>query len=476
MTDQPPICVDLDGTLLHTDTLFEGVLDLVRKSLWQALALPFWILKGRPKFKEKVAAHSDLDLEYLPFNQTLLERLKSEKQAGRRLVLVTGADRAIARRIAENGGLFEEYLASDGVNNLSGERKARELVSRYGAGGYDYVGDCAKDLPVWASARQALVVDPSPALERKAKSANPGLEVIRSGQPPLWRSLLKGARPHQWVKNLLVFVPLLTAMRLDSPQLFITALLTFLALSLSSSGIYLINDLWDLSADRRHVIKKNRPLASGRLSLQNGLMAAAASTILGLGLAILIGPALLAAVVLAKLVLSWLYSVYLKRKVILDIVVLANLYALRILAGGVATGVVISPWLWGVSIFFFLSLAFAKRCAEYKELEKNGQTESAGRPYQVSDLPLLLTSGLASGYLAILVFIIYMSSEKVKAMYAAPDLLWAAVPLLIYWLTRFWLLVQRGRMNQDPVAFVIKDRVSYLTALLVLAVMGVASL
>ena len=476
MGTEPPLCVDLDGTLVHTDTLVEGLISLLHHHIWLIFALPFWVLAGKAKFKERVAAQAELNVAELPFSQKLTERLRWEHEQGRRLVLVTGADQKTARQVSEHLGIFDEFLASDGVANLSGKDKANELVRRFGRKGYDYIGDSQKDLPVWANARKALAVSSSAGLLRRARTANPDLEVIETRTRPRWRALLKATRPHQWAKNLLVFVPLLTGRMLGDTDKLIPAVLAFLALDLTSSGIYILNDLWDVSADRQHTTKRKRPFASGGLSLQTGFLAGFVFTAAGLCLAALVGPWLLVGVVLLKVLLSWAYSVFLKRKIILDIIVLSSLYAMRILVGSVASGVPISPWLWGVSIFFFLSLAFAKRCSELTDLKTRNLKEAAGRSYLVDDLPLLMAGGLCSGYLSIMVFTIYMNSDTVKVLYANPDLLWVAVPFLVYWLTRLWLYVQRGEMNQDPVVFVLKDRVSYLTGAAILMVMWAATL
>lgn len=470
-----PICVDMDGTLVRTDTLLEGVLALLRAHPHFLFLLPLWLLKGKAHLKAQVASRAALSGDCLPYNSELLAYLQSRRAEGRQLVLATGSDQRYAEAVAAHLGLFHLVLASDGVTNLTGARKLAALEKRFGRGGFAYAGNSPKDLLVWRGSGQALVVNATPGLAARVAALGPPHEIIGARPRPGWRCLLRALRVHQWVKNVLVFMPVLAAHRVGEPLLLAQAALTLLLFTLASSGVYLFNDLLDLEADRRSGSRCRRPLACGELPLAWGL---ALFPVLMLAAPLLAAwwlPGPLAWWLLAYLAANLAYTLWLKTKPLVDVLFLAGLYNLRILAGGAATAVAVSPWLQSLAGFVFLSLVLAKRYVELGQGYARGEGPSR-RGYQGEDRMLLLALGLISGNLAVLVFALYLTGETASTLYRSPHLLWAACPLLIYWINRIWLLANRGQLHEDPVLFALRDPVGYLVMGLILAVMIGASL
>jgi 4-hydroxybenzoate polyprenyltransferase len=464
-----PLCLDLDGTLTPVDTLHEGLLNLARTSPLSILALPGWLSQGKAGFKRKISAHVNIDVPSLPFRPELLEWLKSERLNGRRLVLATAADRGTADAVARHLGLFDEVVASDGTVNLSGEAKRQALVQRFGEKGFDYAGNEACDAAVWKSSRRAIVVG-SAALVNRARGV---AEVERVFAAPSGGALawLKAARLQQWVKNVLLFVPPLLAHKILQPTILIDSLLAFLAFGMCASSVYLANDLLDLVSDRQHPRKCQRPFAAGTLSARSGLLAGIPLLCASMLLAALINLTF-CAVLAGYYVTTWAYSLRLKRTAIVDVMTLAGLYTIRIIAGAAATSVPLSFWLLAFSVFIFLSLGIVKRYTELNDVLQAGKTGSNGRGYRPGDLPLLLTLGTAAGYCTVVVMALYINSTDSQALYRHNQPLWLICPLLLYWISRVWLLTTRGQMHDDPIVFALRDRVS----LLVLGLLGVIAL
>jgi 4-hydroxybenzoate polyprenyltransferase len=470
-TEQPavpsvaiPLCVDLDGTLLRTDLLLEGMLRLLRRNPGYVFLMVIWLLRGRNVLKAEVAKRVDLAIESLPANEALLEWLRSEKATGRSLVLCTSAWHTIAAAVAGRFAIFDEVLATDETVNLLGGTKARRLVETFGHRGFDYVGNALSDLSVWRRARAAIVVEPTLALAATLhRVAN--LEKVFAQTKRRWASWLRACRIHQWSKNLLVLVPALAAQRILEAAVLGDAMVALASFSLAASGNYLLNDLFDLDADRAHPTKRRRPFASGELQIPEGLLAAVLLIASGLAVGGFVLGRLFFGVLLAYLLVSWWYSLALKRHAMVDIMCLAALYTLRVIAGSVATGIESSFWLLAFSMFLFLSLAAAKRVSELGTLRSQGATASAGRGYDVQDLPLLLSFGVASGYLSVLVMALYVESGA-ETLYAEPRLLWLICPVLLYWISRIWLKAHRLQLHEDPVVFALNDRPSQLAGIL----------
>lgn len=468
-----PLCVDLDGTLIATDLLWEVVLELLRTRPALALRLPFWVLAGRARFKRRVAELVELDVASLPYRPDVLAYLREQKEAGRRVLLVTAAEERLARAVAEHLGLFDEVIASDGRANLKGEAKLRAIRERLGPGRFDYVGDSAADLPLWRSAERALVVHPSRRLmDRVGRVCSPHQVFRPEGRGGRLRGAVRAMRPHQWAKNLLLVIPLITAHRWSDPVALGRIATAFLAFCLAASSVYILNDLLDLRSDRQHPSKRLRPLASGQLPIPVGIGLFVALLGGALGVAAPL-PAAFLGLLAAYLALTTAYSTYFKRRLMVDVICLAGLYTLRILAGGAATGIVISPWLMAFSMFFFLSMAFAKR---YTELDMMQGTEGRipGRGYMPADLDMIRSVGPASGYLCVLLLCLYVSSPDVLKLYSRPSLLWLLCPVLLYWISRVWFLAHRRQLPHDPVVFALRDRISYLAGVIVALILAVA--
>jgi len=473
MDSEPVLAVDLDGTVLLTDSLLESVMALVRERS-AALGDALWtLLQGRAAFKAWISAQVRLDVNTLPLNQPLVEWLLTERDSGRRLILVTAADRRIAEAVAASTGLFDEVLASDGAHNLKGQHKAALLVERFGACGFDYVGDALADLPVWRAARRAYVVGRPQIVQAAHRVA--AVERVFPPEHTRISRLPQALRLHQWVKNLLIFLPLLAAHQIGDGATLMRAVLAFLAFGMTASAVYLLNDLLDLPADRRHPTKCRRPFAAGDLPLAWGLWLVP----LLLGGATLISlswlPILFLAVLGGYFILTTAYSFVLKRVPILDVMMLASLYTIRVVAGAAAVAVVPSFWLLAFSMFIFLSLALVKRFTELQGLLERGELTATGRGWHVDDLPLVQTLGTASGLVCVLVAALYVDSESARRLYATPEALWLICPLLLYWVSRLWFKTHRGQVQDDPVVFALRDRISLLIGALSVGILILAS-
>jgi 4-hydroxybenzoate polyprenyltransferase/phosphoserine phosphatase len=473
LSAEPVLCVDLDGTLIHTDLLYESVLTLLRQSPMSVLKLPLWLLRGRAYFKQQVAQRVQPDTANLPYNQPLLAELKRERSRGRRMVLVTGSPTAFARPVADRLGLFDEVLATDDAVNLTGKRKAERLVQRFGARGYDYAGDSYADLPVWSQAREGWTVDAPPLALKVATGARFTHRFDRPRASPLL--YLKAIRVHQWLKNVLVFVPLLAAHRVAELSLLGDAAMMFLGFSLCASSGYVLNDLFDLAADRVHPRKRRRAFASGALPLTHGillvpLLLLMAVTLVGLRLGML-G----VIVLLAYYVGTLAYSLFLKQRATIDVLTLAGLYTLRILAGSAATLIAPSFWLLAFSMFLFFSLAVVKRYSEVLAVQARGEEQLHSRGYRTEDRAILSVMGVTSGFMSVLVLALYVQSGPVRSLYHHPAAVSLLCPLMLYWICRTWFKTHRGEMHDDPLVFAATDRISLVVAALFALILIVAT-
>ena len=452
---QFPLVVDLDGTLIRSDLLHESAIKLVRRRPHLALLLPAWLAVGKANLKRQIADRVSLEVENLPYNETLMEWLRAERAVGRHVVLCTSADARYAQQVADHLGVFDEVIASNGVDNVSAKRKAQVLVDRYGQRGFDYAGNSRDDLPVWACSRRAIVVDAPPAVQAEARSS---AEVEREFDRPkaTLRTWGRAMRLHQWLKNLLVLLPLAGAFQLGNLLLLQQAVLAFLAFGLCASSVYVLNDIMDLESDRAHPRKKLRPFASGQLSLPQGLVFALGLLTLSVLTAAAGRPAFMFWLG-AYFTLTLAYTFYLKRRLLADCITLGLLYTLRIIAGWAAVGLPSSFWLLAFSLFLFLSLAFVKRYSELVELAMIGRTDLHGRSYLASDLPLVQVMGVAAGFSSVLLLALYINGDTVLKLYSHPEVLWLTIPIQLYWISRMWMKAQRGRMHDDPVVFAVRD-------------------
>jgi 4-hydroxybenzoate polyprenyltransferase len=464
--DPTPLFVDLDGTLLKSDLLIESILLLVKRDSWNLFWMVPWFFGGKAYFKDQIARRVEIDPSALPYHAEFLEHLRSEAAAGRRLVLATAANIKLAQAVADHLGIFESVLASDATTNLAGNRKLAAIVNASGGQAFDYAGNSVADLEIWPQARRSFLVNPDRGVEAAAQKVTTVGQVFQE-RPSGVLPYLKAMRVQQWLKNLLVLVPLLTAHEWFDVQPVFSALVAFLAFSLCASSTYLFNDLLDLSADRRHPRKYKRPLAAGDVPLVHGGALASVLFIVGLALAATLGLEFIL-LVSAYMCLTTLYSLYLKRIVLLDVLVLAGLYTLRVVAGAAAIDVSVSFWLLAFCVFLFTSLALLKRCSELDIATNRGLSVLQGRGYRASDGSLLRTMGLTSGFLVVLVLALFINTPEVAARYSRPEALWLMCPLMFYWIGYLWLKQERHEMVDDPLVFTITDPVTRtLAALLV---------
>jgi 4-hydroxybenzoate polyprenyltransferase len=471
---QVPLCVDLDGTLVKSDTLVDGICLLARTHPAELFRLPMWLAGGKARLKRELTARAPLDPASLPYNGPLVIYLREQAAAGRPLILATGADRVLAERVAGHLGLFDEVIASDNQTNLTGKRKLRLLEERFGTRGFAYVGNSRVDLPLLRQAASPMLANPAAGLQATLTRGGAPAEKVFVDRVPAARSIWRALRLHQWSKNLLLFLPRLLAHAAAGERLAQT-IWAFFSFGLVASGTYIVNDLLDLAADRGHDTKRRRPFAAGDLSAAVGAVLAA----------ILFAGGVLIAVTLAPKFLIWLlvyaavtlaYSLYLKRLVVVDVILLSGLYTLRLVAGAAAAQVPISNWMAGFAIFFFFSLALVKRFSELENLRARGGSPGIGRGYRIEDMEQLRTLGTASAFASIVVFSLYINNPEVRHLYHHPQRLWLLTPLLIWWIARVWLRASRGEMHEDPVIFALTDRASLLAGLAIFLIAAFASI
>lgn len=460
-----PLVVDLDGTLLRTDLLHECIVGLIKQKPWKLLSLPIWLLGGRKYLKRRVFSEARLDPALLPFQTEVVEMLCAEKNKGRRLIVATASDQETAERAVEHLRLFDTVLGSTRHRDLKGADKLAAIVEHCGSV-FDYAGNSRADQPIWRKSRCAILVNTGRSVEAEARRTANVTAVVSSARDSV-KGTLRAARLYQWVKNVLIFVPAFTSHQGLRWPVLLNCAIAFLVFSLCASATYIANDLLDLEDDRRDPKKKLRPLASGECSILRGGIVGGICLLIGLGLAFIEGNGLLP-IVLLYIVLTECYSLYVKRVFLLDVLTLAILYTVRVIAGHVVTGIAFSMWLLSFSFFLFLSLAFSKRAAELIKVSQGQQQAVPGRGYLVADLPVITVAGICSGFLSSLVLALYINSETVTLLYGRPAILWGILPLLLYYNVRLWIICGRGELDDDPIVYTAKSKSTYLIAALVL--------
>lgn len=461
-----PLCVDLDGTLIQTDSLWESCLRLISQQPLIIFLFPMWLFLGKAGFKQKISSQIELDPRSLPYNTNLLKYLSQQRLQDRHLVLVTAANKKIAESISHHLNIFDEIIASDETQNLSGKNKADILIKKFGEQGFTYAGNANVDLAVWQHSASAVVVNASDRLLKKVEKITTIEEVFPNKEPTSFKIILKAIRIHQWSKNMLIFVALILSHNWFNAIAIQSAIFAFFAFSFSASSIYLINDLIDLESDRKHKTKRYRPLAAGTLSIKTAIILIPILLIVSFLFATQTNTAF-TEILMVYLFLTTAYSLFLKPIALLDVITLTSLYTLRIIAGALAINVPLSYWLLAFSMFIFLSLALIKRFSELKNLAQQGKSTTASRGYHVDDIQALSLFGISSGYISIFVLVFYIHDLHTGMLYTTPDWLWFMAVAVLYWISRMWLLAFRGQMNEDPILFAIRDRNSYLTSLLI---------
>lgn len=455
----PPLVVDLDGTLTPTDTLLESIVKLIKTQPLAAMQLPLWLLRGRAAFKAFIASKVNIAVRDLPLRAPLIDYLRNERNNGRRLILATASHRSTADAVAAHLQLFDLVLASDADRNLKSGAKL-EAIRQHVGSRFVYAGDSRADLEIWKAASAAILVGVSASTRRALGDAVP-IELVVERQAAPLRIWLRALRVHQWLKNVLLFVPVLTAFAFTGENVLLTSV-AFLAFCCTASATYLFNDLWDLESDRTHPRKRKRPIASGEISVLQGVLTALCLHALALIAALSVSSAF-TAVLLIYLTMTSLYSWLLKTVVLVDVLTLSLLYTIRIVAGSVVIGVSVSSWLLAFSVFIFLSLALVKRCSELVALHGLGRAAARGRDYRVKDLVVLWPLGVGASLSAVVVLGLFISDGDTQTRYATPELLWLAGFGLIYWLSRLWIKTSRGEMHDDPLVFAARDWNSRIT-------------
>jgi 4-hydroxybenzoate polyprenyltransferase/phosphoserine phosphatase len=479
----PVLCVDLDGTLVKSDTLHDSALVVARHRPAALLNVPGWLLQGKAALKRHLANTIQLDVTRLPYNRELLQYLEQQRATGRPIYLATAADAGTANRIAAHLGLFDGVLASDGQHNLAGKNKLAAFQSRFGDN-FSYIGNSVVDLPLLQHCKEPMVANPTPGLRSALRSAH--ITPVRTFNERVssTKAWLKAIRLHQWAKNVLIFVIMLLS-HAWAPGIVAAVVIAFFSFGFCASATYIVNDLLDLEVDRQHPRKRLRPFASGDLSALSGVLVVVLFLAISLVLALLVPRAV--AVLSPELFhsikphyfLLWLgiylvttlaYSLRLKRSVLVDVIVLSGLYTIRIIAGSAASGIAVSAWLGSFSIFFFLSLALVKRFAELESLRARGGVSAGGRGYHITDIEQLRSFGSASGFASVVVLTLYIFTLDAAQLYHHPRRLWLLVPVLLLWIMRLWLQASRGQLNEDPVVYAVTDRRSLILGMVVVAI------
>ena len=470
-----PLCVDLDGTLIKADCFYESVLASLRANPLKTLMHMTALLKGKAALKAELASSVELKVDRLPFNQAVVDYILKARAEGQQVYLVTATDQHIAKAIADHFGCFDGVIASDGETNLRGENKANYLRKRFGDGQYDYIGNDATDVAVWKTARKSLIAAPNAlAIQMQTGAKAPAnLELIQIEAMPLPKKIIKALRVHQWSKNLLLLLPMIAGHTWGNIGDWGLLIRGFFAMSFCASSVYLLNDTWDLESDRTHPRKCKRPMAAGELQIPSGIILAGVVLLLGIITGFTISPAFFAMLII-YMVLTTLYTFRLKRVLVLDAIVLASLYAWRVMLGGAAIGIWPSTWLITFSIFIFFSLAQAKRYAELFNLREQNKDKASGRGYQVSDMEQLAIFGTTSGFMSVLVLALYINSDKSLTLYGRPEALYVICMLVLYWISRVWVITRRGEMNEDPIVWALRDHKSYALGLIAAMVLIVA--
>ncbi|MEE9573101.1 MAG: UbiA family prenyltransferase, partial [Candidatus Neomarinimicrobiota bacterium] len=328
------------------------------------------------------------------------------------------------------------------------------------------------DTPIWEKSNKIIVVNPKTSIKNKIKKFN-NIKVINTNRNiKKIKTLVKGLRIHQWAKNLLLFLPILMAHQFTDVNLLVAVLWAFISFSFCASAVYILNDLLDIETDRKHPIKKNRPLASGLMSAKTSVLLIFLLLLTSGFISIMMLSVTFLTILIVYMILTTAYSIILKQIMLIDVIVLGGLYTLRITAGSIATRVDVSSWLLVFSMFFFLSLAFMKRYADLILMKQSNYDEIAGRGYHIDDLDLVQKSGITSGFVAMLVLALYINSDRVIELYKSPILIWFTIPVLLYWVMRMWMVTNRGEMTEDPIIYAIRDKTTYV----VMAIIGIIML
>ena len=458
-----PLFVDLDGTLIKSDMTLESALLLIKRNFLYLLLIPFWFLRGRPYLKQQLAQRTNVPLDYLPVNEEFFHFLKQEKIKGRPITLISASNQEVVSQVSDHFQLFDNAFGSNDRINLKAENKLKRIREMH-TEAFSYAGNSSADLPIWIEAQEAVMVNCNESLVQRLRRNTTAILRFDNAMPfplKLWQAM----RPHQWLKNLLLFVPLVLAHRINDPTLLLQTTIGFLSFSLCASSVYLLNDMLDLNSDRQHHSKHRRPFASGELSLPVGCVAVPVLLLSAFAVGSLLPRNFVETLFLYWIVTSF-YSFFLKRLFLIDVITLAILYTMRIAAGAAAVSITITSFLIAFSLFLFLGLGLVKRVTELVNLEKSDKGEAEGRAYSKNHIGPLTIIGGSSNLFAVLVFAFYAAAPDTTRLYSSPPILWLICPLLLCLLIRIWKQAREGKLDEDPVLFAITDRVSQLITVL----------
>lgn len=456
--------VDLDGTLIKSDLMLESVLLLIKQNPLSAFMIPLWLLKGRANLKHQLAKRVDIPYHLLPRNPEFHAYVEQQEAEGRDIVLISASNQQQVLEISNQYGFFIDAIGSDEEHNLKAENKLLRILQLNQQTNFSYAGNSSADLPIWEQAEEVLMVNCAESLSAKLKNTNSSIKRFDTPDSNLYKFFL-AMRPHQWLKNGLLFLPLILSHQVNQPDLLLQVFIGFVSFCLCASSVYFLNDMLDLNSDRQHQSKRFRQFAAGNLPLIVGFLGAPLLLLAAFAVALLL-PADFIRILFLYWVLTTLYSFYLKRLIIIDVLTLATLYTLRIIAGSAAITVDTTTWLLSFSFFLFLGLAIVKRYVEYSNLLPMNKTSTEGRGYTTSSLKMLSIVGVCSGLIAVAVFAVYINAPDTTELYANPQLLWLICPLLLLLLGRIWRFAQKGKLDEDPVLFAVSDHPSQLITLL----------
>jgi 4-hydroxybenzoate polyprenyltransferase/phosphoserine phosphatase len=469
-TEEPPLYVDLDGTLIKTNTLHEAIIALIRTKPWYVFRMLFWVTRGQAYLWHRLSEQISLNAALLPYRPEVLNYLEGERSKNRKIVLISGAHEAIVESVANYLGLFDDYLGSNESVHLVSHKKLSAIARHDGDKSFSYMGDSSDDICIWKDSFHAIVVGANQSFARKVQNVVESVGHLEVACKPAYKAILRALRPHQWAKNLLLFAAVFLGHKFNDLSLVLNSTLGFVAFSLCGSAVYIINDLVDLEADRLHPKKRTRPFAAGDISAVIGALLSVLLFLTALVVSVNLSLAF-TAVLLTYFTLTLLYTFSFKEKLLIDVFLLGLLYTLRVWAGGVCTGIVISNWALAFFMCLFLSLALAKRYSELSDAAAaNREGSLYRRGYRISDMQFLMSLGCSSALMSVVVVALYINSPDVTRYYRRPSMLWVVCPIFAYWLSRLWLIAARGDLDEDPVLFAIRDKLSYLVGVIIVGV------
>ena len=451
--------VDLDGTLVRSNLLHE---------MWITMAFRHPLkLIANVLGRRAAPPVAPICCATLSFRPEVLALINAARAEGRSVHLVTAADQSVVEEIQRFLGCFDSVYGSDSKRSLRGPERLAWLRERF-PDGFAYAGNNRADVPIWKAATVAILVGKGVAHAAQVRASGVEVKVIPDVASSDVRDLMSACRMHQWAKNLLIFVPLFLGHLAGDVEAVLRTVIAFFAFCLVASGSYLLNDLSDLDADRQHATKRRRALAAGRIQIAHAGLAATGLIVAGVTIGLMLSTAFIG-VVAAYFLLTLSYSYGLKAKPILDVAAIGALFTLRVVMGIVLHPLTFSPWLLSFSLCFFFSMALAKRHVEVMRLNMDGGSKVLGRGYRSGDWPLTLCFGVATSVSSVVIMILFVKEQTAGSVaYASPAWLYVAPAMVTLWVMRIWLLSHRTELDDDPVAFALRDRISYLLGAVVL--------